>query len=124
MKRYIRSASTPVGVKIANAAYGEDAVKYALQALYRNPDSYVDGYDTISSDTFEVSYQGDLDMLLTEINSIFKQAGVTLHQESDNTFVYDNDNQEVFINVYPDDSANTYTKDSYGYSISVTNTYE
>ena len=124
MKRYIRSASTPVGVKIANTAYGEDAVKYALQALYRNPDSYVDGYDTISSDTFEVSYQGDLDMLLTEINDIFKQAGVTLHQESDNTFVYDNDNQEVFINVYPDDSANTYTKDSYGYSISVTNTYE
>lgn len=102
--------------KINKAAWGEDALNIVLN----NTSDKLDGYDDFGSG-FDVSYQGSIKELLSEIIDIYSKAGIKIRKEGKNKISYDNGDQTVYITVVSDDDASTYTKNSQGYFIYVDN---
>lgn len=102
--------------KINKAAWGEDALSIVLN----NTSDKLDGYDDFGSG-FDVSYQGNIRELLSEIIDIYSKAGIKVRKEGKNKISYDNGDQTVYITVVSDEDASTYTKNSQGYFIYVDN---
>lgn len=103
-------------MKICDAAWGDKAVRVALNCLSDKLEGY-DDYDEF----FDVSYIGTTKELRDELFEVFKAAGVNPKKESDNEIEYDNEGMIVSIKIIQDDDASTYSEDSVGYFIYVDN---
>ena len=123
MKRYIRTSielQPNDAMKIQYAAYGYDAVKIALKYL---SDKY-DGCE-LYQDSVDISYQGSLSELVTEIFNILMAAGLPVSRDG-STITYINNGAEELITIaeLPEDMDFSLTPDSTGYYISVTQLYD
>ena len=125
MKRYLRcnldlKLTPKVAMKICNASWGYDAVNTALNYTSNKLDSY-DGY----GDYFDVSYQGSLKELRDDLLSVLVSAGLDAKSVGDNKIEYDNEGTTVEIDIYklPEGEDYTFTENSTGYGIEVSEIY-
>ena len=117
-KAVLSSVSSKRLMKIYESAYGEDAVKLALDCC----SDKLEGYEFDGSG-FDVSYVGTTSELVSEVANILKQAGLEVTKARNGRIEYNNDGSDVSIKIYPSEEASTYSENSTGYFIDVENVY-
>ena len=106
---------------IHDATFGVEALK----VVFKNMSDKLDGVEDYG-DNFDVSYQGTLRELQSEISNMFYDAGVNVEKEFEGGIAYDNDGILTEISIYylPENMDFTLTPDSTGYGISVEEIYD